>query len=154
MLGHTQNVVGGCKSAIRPIGPIHPLFKSPIFKVRCLRVLVPRLPRFTWWQKHDFAKRTHFEKFLNPCTSIRNTKTARHFGAKTNPFSLGGSASAHLWLKPVWPVKLSQAPVKRSQAESSPVKQFSGKKRLFIFMRHPLTQPSPKNTTCSSPVGT
>jgi hypothetical protein len=40
-------------------------------------------------KKHDFAKRTHFEKFLNPCKSIRNTKAARHFGAKTNPISIG-----------------------------------------------------------------
>jgi hypothetical protein len=40
-------------------------------------------------KKNDFAKRTHFEEFLNLCKSIRNTKTARHFGAKTNPFSLG-----------------------------------------------------------------
>jgi len=34
---------------------------------------------------------------------------------------------------PAWPVKRGQAPVKGSQARSSSVKQFGGKKRLFIF---------------------
>ena len=43
----------------------------------------------------------------------------------------------------VWPVKRSQAPVKGSQARSSSVKQFGGKKRLFIFMHLcPNFQPS------------
>jgi hypothetical protein len=36
-----------------------------------------------------------------------------------------------------WTVKRGQAPVKGSQAGSSSVKQFGGKKRLFIFMNHP-----------------
>jgi hypothetical protein len=38
-------------------------------------------------KKIKFAKRTHFEKFGNPCKSTECTKKSSHFGAKTNPFS-------------------------------------------------------------------
>jgi hypothetical protein len=50
-----------------------------------------------------------------------------------------------LWVAPVWPVKRGQAPVKGSQAGSSSVKQFGGKKGLFIFAEGRRDRPQPQN---------
>jgi hypothetical protein len=77
------------------------------------------------------AARSRFPKAIQGYSSLPKPIQG-FFGKNIFLFFTEGGQLASTLAPPFWPVKPSQAPVKGSQARSSSVKQFSGKKRLFI----------------------
>src|ERR1700734_87942 len=123
MLSQTKNVVGGCQSALGPIRPVRPLFKSPIFNpfhgVKNLESFsvpsVTLLAAFHMVAKTQFCQTNPTRKISKPLQINVKPKSSASFWRKNEPKCPGNECrqvclrkrlieSNCVYLRPVTPI--------------------------------------------------